>query len=88
MLEATARNRYVRTSAQKAKLTRFLRCRDGFEVAALDLALRGAGDLGVKGRAQSGADRDLMFGQALRPEELEAAAPVWAALRIGAYRRN
>lgn len=76
------------TSAQKAKLTRFLRCRDGFEVAALDLALRGAGDLGVKGRAQSGADRDLMFGQALRPEELEAAAPVWAALRIGAYRRN
>lgn len=75
------------TSAQKAKLTRFLRCRDGFEVAALDLALRGAGDLGVKGRAQSGADRDLMFGQALRPEELEAAAPVWAALRIGAYRR-
>src|SRR5690606_9822592 len=65
------------------RLEAFQRCKDGFEVAALDLELRGFGDLGVGASQQSGADRDILFGEAPAAEDVAAMEGLWLALGQG-----
>lgn len=59
------------------RLTAFLSCKDGFEVAELDLRLRGFGDLADGGSRQSGADNAFLFGETIRPEDMLWAEPIW-----------
>lgn len=61
-----------------ARLDAFMRCRDGFEVAQMDLELRGFGDLAQGASRQSGADRDILFGDAPGPEDVAAMENLWA----------
>jgi len=68
------------TPKQQSKLERFLRCKDGFEVADLDLQLRGFGDLGVGGTKQSGSDDAFLFGAGPEIHHIEAIEGVWAAI--------
>lgn len=62
---------------QKEKLEAFLRCKDGFDVAELDLRLRGFGDLSKGATKQSGADDCFLFGDPITPEHVEAMAQLW-----------
>lgn len=68
------------TPKQRSKLDRFLACRNGFEVAELDLELRGFGDLGTAGTKQSGADNDFLFGSGPTLEDIAAVEPAWQAI--------
>lgn len=68
------------TPKQRAKLDRFLDCKSGFEVAELDLDLRGFGDLGTTGTKQSGADNDFLFGSGPSIEDIAAVEPAWTAI--------
>ena len=65
---------------QQSKLERFLECKNGFEVAELDLAIRGPGDFGMDAVVQSGADRSFLFGEPLDPKTLARMEPVWRSL--------
>lgn len=69
---------------QRDKLAAFTRCRDGFEVAELDLKLRGFGDLAAGGSKQSGADDSFLFGSAITPDHVAPMEALWAQLRGGA----
>lgn len=62
---------------QVSKLDAFLACKDGHEVAELDLKLRGFGDLSMKGRRQSGSDGGILFGSAVTLEHVEPMEKVW-----------
>ena len=63
--------------AQSEKLEAFKACRDGFEVAELDLKLRGFGDLGRESKRQSGADDSFIFGAPITPEVVEEVEALW-----------
>lgn len=67
----------------ETRLTEFLSCKDGFEVAELDLRLRGFGDLADGGSRQSGADNAFLFGETIRPEDMLWAEPVWKRVAQG-----
>lgn len=69
------------TPKQQAKIEGFLSCKDGFEVAELDLRLRGHGDLGVRSAHQSGADRTFLFNDPVTVEDMAAVEPAWHRLR-------
>lgn len=69
---------------QREKLSAFTRCRDGFEVAELDLKLRGFGDLAAGASKQSGADDSFLFGSAITPDHVAPMETLWAQLRAGA----
>lgn len=62
---------------QMSKLDAFLKCRDGFEVAELDMSLRGFGDLSLTGKQQSGADRGILFGSAITADHVEPMEALW-----------
>lgn len=62
---------------QQQKLQAFMRCRDGFEVAELDMQLRGFGDLSLEGVQQSGADNGILFGTAITPEHVAPMEALW-----------
>ncbi len=68
------------TPKQSSKLDRFLACKTGFEVAELDLEIRGFGDLGNAGTKQSGADNDFLFGGGPSLEDIAAIEPAWGAI--------
>ena len=65
------------TERQQTKLEAFLRCADGFEVAELDLRLRGFGDLGVEGTKQSGSDDGFLYASAILPEHVAPMERLW-----------
>jgi ATP-dependent DNA helicase RecG len=65
------------------RITRFLTCRTGFEVAELDLQLRGCGDLGRGSLKQSGADDTFVYGTALTVDLLESVRELWEQLGGG-----
>lgn len=62
---------------QERKLTAFLGCKDGYEVAELDMSLRGFGDLSLSGKQQSGADRGILFGSAITAQHVEPMEWLW-----------
>lgn len=62
---------------QASKLDRFLACKDGHEVADLDMKLRGFGDLSLKGKRQSGSDGTVLFATAVTAEHIGPMEPVW-----------
>lgn len=66
---------------QRDKLEAFTRCRDGFEVAELDLQLRGFGDLSAGATKQSGADDSFLFGSAITPAHVAPMEGLWEELR-------
>lgn len=70
---------------QQSKLDAFLKCKDGFEVAELDMSLRGFGDLSLNGKQQSGADRGILFGSAITAEHVEPMEGLWERVnrRVG-----
>lgn len=77
---------------QQEKLEAFTACKDGFEVAELDLQLRGFGDLAAGATKQSGADDSFLFGSAITPDHVAPMEALWievqgaanpAAPRIG-----
>lgn len=62
---------------QKQKLDAFLACKDGFEVAELDMRLRGFGDLSMEGSQQSGSDNGVLFGTQITPSHVEPMEALW-----------
>lgn len=62
---------------QQEKLDRFTQCKDGFEVAELDLKLRGFGDLAQGSTKQSGSDDSFLFGSAITPDHVEPMEDLW-----------
>lgn len=62
---------------QTAKLEAFLGCKDGYEVAALDMKLRGFGDLSMTGKQQSGADQGILFASAITAEHVGPMEGLW-----------
>lgn len=53
------------------RLKVLVRCDDGFEIAEVDLKLRGFGDLSRESERQHGADETFLFGRPLSVERLE-----------------
>lgn len=53
---------------------------DGFAIAERDLALRGAGDLGLRSTRQSGADEGFLFGLPISMDTLERVRPLYDVL--------
>lgn len=66
---------------QQEKLEAFTRCKDGFEVAELDLKLRGFGDLAAAATKQSGTDDSFLFGSAITPDHVAPMEPLWAEVQ-------
>lgn len=63
--------------AQTEKLAAFLDCKNGYEVAELDLSLRGFGDLSIESTEQSGSDNAILFGAALTPAHVAPMEGLW-----------
>lgn len=72
---------------QLDKLNAFIGCKDGFEVAELDLRLRGFGDLAKGATKQSGADDSFLFGSAITPDHVAPMEKLWHEVRLGAANR-
>lgn len=68
---------------QREKLNAFTACRDGFEVAELDLKLRGFGDLAAGSSKQSGSDDSFLFGSAITPDHVAPMEALWTEVRLG-----
>lgn len=62
---------------QTERLEFFCSTTDGFEIAARDLELRGAGDLGSDSGKQSGADYVFLIGRKLNMEHFNQVLPIY-----------
>ncbi|OGU23669.1 MAG: hypothetical protein A2580_13345 [Hydrogenophilales bacterium RIFOXYD1_FULL_62_11] len=62
---------------QRTKLEAFVDCKDGFEVAELDLKLRGFGDLAAGSTKQSGSDDSFLFGSPITPDHVTPMEELW-----------
>jgi len=62
----------------RARLDAVVSTCDGFELAELDLALRGTGDMGDASETQSGADQTFLFGIPLTVELIEKVRELWS----------
>ena len=62
---------------QEERLAFFCSTTDGFEIAAKDLELRGAGDIGSGSDRQSGADFVFLIGRKLNMEQFSQVLPIY-----------
>ena len=60
--------------SSEQRLMALTQTNDGFEIAEMDMRLRGVGDLGVESRHQSGADASLLINRSLSIDALDWAA--------------